>query len=576
MREAAAHTDAPAGRIRPFGDTGLLVEVPVDLDATDALRAVVSLRERWERSLAAQSDISLREGVTDLVPAARTVLVRFDPQRVPPSAVRAWLDRDLADPLDPLRRGAAIPTRVAPAEPDVEIGIRYDGPDLRETADLLGIPPERLVSAHLAATWTVAFTGFAPGFGYLVSEDWPFDVPRLPSPRTRVPAGSVGVAGVFSGAYPRSTPGGWRLIGSTSAPLFDPDAVSPALLRPGMRVRFREEGDLSDAGGVLGRDRREGGDVVRGRHERARLPHDTGAARGREAPRARSAPVLRVASPGLLTTIQDAGRLGAASLGVSVSGALDRGALRTANRLVGNEESAAALEITAGGFEADARADAWIAVTGAWGVLSVDGREIDHGVAHRWRRGERLRVDWFSAGARAYLAIRGGLEAPRVLGSAAADTLAGLGPAPLRTGDLLTLASAQAGEVPPSDLAPWSPPPSEIEVRLVPGPRTDAFTDASVEMLFEVAWRVGAAADRVGIRLDGPALERANTAELASEGMVPGAIQVPPDGSPTILLADGPVTGGYPVIATVLSGDLDLLGQAGPGTGVRFRHARTR
>lgn len=550
-------------RVRAFGDTALLAEVAEDLSAAEALRVVIALRERLADSQPA--------GLVDLVPAARTVLVRFAPREVAASVVRAWIEKNLTDALAAATPEAVL-HRASPADTDVEIGIRYDGPDLDETAALLGISPAELVSAHLAATWIVAFTGFAPGFGYLVSEDWPFDVPRLESPRTRVPAGSVGLAGSFSGAYPRSTPGGWRLIGATSAQLFDPDAASPALLRPGMRVRFREVADLPAAGPSLVR----GSSVHPLRLDAPRVHEIAAHAVMAEETDAVSRPLLRVEAPGLLATIQDAGRRGAGSMGVSVSGALDRTALRTVNRLVGNPEDAAGLEITAGGFEAIALADVWIAVTGAWGELTLDGHDIDHGAAHLWRRGTRLRMGWFTAGVRAYLALRGGIAAPRVLGSAATDTLAGLGPEPLRVDTVLTGGELDVHDVPASDLAPWSPPSPDVVIRLMPGPREDAFTPASRSALFEAAWTVGAAADRVGMRLEGPTLERSDAGELASEGMVPGAIQVPPSGSPTILLADGPVTGGYPVIATVVDADLDLLAQAGPGATIHFRHAPQR
>ncbi|WP_341578501.1 urea amidolyase family protein [Microbacterium schleiferi] len=530
-------------RIRAFGDTALLAEVPEDLSAAEALWVVIALRERLANSQPV--------GVADLVPAARTVLVRFASREVAPSLVRAWLEKNLGAALAAATPDA-LSRRASPDDTAVEIGIRYDGPDLDETAALLDIRPAQLISTHLAVTWTVAFTGFAPGFGYLVSEEWPFDVPRLASPRTRVPAGSVGLAGSFSGAYPRSTPGGWRLIGATSAPLFDPDAASPALLRPGMRVRFREVVDSSASGTPAS-------------HAVTAEQTDAGTRQ-----------LLRVDASGLLATIQDAGRRGAGSLGVSISGALDRTALRTANRLVGNAEDAAGLEITAGGFEAIALADVWIAVTGAWGELTIDGHGIDHGAAHLWRRGTHLRMGWFTAGVRAYLALRGGIESRHVLGSVATDTLAGLGPEPLRVDTVLCGGGLEVDDVPASDLAPWSPPSPDVVIRLMPGPRDDAFTPASRRALFEATWTVGAAADRVGMRLEGPRLERSDAGELPSEGMVPGAIQVPPSGSPTILLADGPVTGGYPVIATVLDADLDLLAQAGPGTTIHFRHAPQR
>ena len=128
--------------------------------------------------------------------------------------------------------------------------------------------------------------------------------------------------------------------------------------------------------------------------------------------------------------------------------------------------------------------------------------------------------------------------------------------------------------MPPLDLAPWGAPPEELELELAPGPRADWFDASALRLLFETVWTVSGAADRVGARLEGPELVRTVSGELPSEGMVPGALQVPPGGRPTVLLADGPVTGGYPVIAVVTDASLDALGQARPGTRIRFRHAR--
>ncbi len=238
------------------------------------------------------------------------------------------------------------------------LDVVYDGPDLADTAALLGVSPEALVAQHAAARWSVAFTGFAPGFGYLTSADWPYDVPRLEVPRTRVPEGSVGLAAGFTGAYPRETPGGWQLIGTTRAQLFDPDAASPALLSPGGRVRFRPVARRSPA-------------AARPLH---RVAEALGArTRAVASTRAEPAPGSACVEPGLLATLQDLGRPGAASVGVSTSGALDRAALRTANRLVGNAEGATVIEVTMGGFRATADADLWFAVTGAWGSIRLGG-----------------------------------------------------------------------------------------------------------------------------------------------------------------------------------------------------------
>ena len=514
--------EASGVRILPMGDRALLVEV-------GSLDEVLDLRDRLEASRP--------DGVVDLVPGARTVLVRVDPAVLTLGAAQAWVAGAKTD---------AAP-QVAASGSLVELDVAYDGEDLAETAHLLGVSADELVRRHTAAEWTVAFTGFAPGFAYLVSRDWTFDVPRLASPRTRVPAGAVGLAGAFSGAYPRETPGGWRLIGTTSAPLWAPDAASPALLPPGAHVRFRPVERVSAAAAA------------------SAAPVSTDEAGGG----------IRVIEPGLLATIQDRGREGAASLGVSRSGALDRTALGVANRLVGNRDDAAGVEVTMGGFRAVAERDVWVAVTGAWGPVRLGGHAVDPYTAHAWRAGEELQLDWFAHGARGYIAVRGGVDVPVMLGARATDRLAGIGPAPLAAGSTIAVGDDVAGRIPVAPPAPWGAPhDDELEIELAPGARADWFAPSALRLLFDETWTVTNAADRVGMRLDGPELPRRRDGELPSEGMVPGALQVPPSGRPTILLADGPVTGGYPVIAVATDAALDLLAQARPGTLLRFRHAR--
>ena len=284
---------------------------------------------------------------------------------------------------------------------------------------------------------------------------------------------------------------------------------------------------------------------------------------------------LRVVAARPLTTIQDLGRPGHASIGVSGSGALDRGALRLANRLVGNPEGAAGLEVTVGGFSAVFDTDAWIAVTGAWGDVRVAGLRIDPNHPVAVPSGSPVEIAPAQSGLRYYLAVRGGIDVPAVLGSRSRDILSGIGPAPLADGDVLAIGEHPPFPVSSVDIAPWSPPPAGVvEVPLVVGPREDWFPASALDALFTTAWTLSAASNRVGARLDGPPLKRVDRGELPSEGMVAGAMQVPPSGQPTVLLADHPVTGGYPVIAVVASGALDLFGQLRPGQAVRFRHAR--
>jgi biotin-dependent carboxylase-like uncharacterized protein len=289
---------------------------------------------------------------------------------------------------------------------------------------------------------------------------------------------------------------------------------------------------------------------------------------------------LRIVDPGLSSTVQDLGRPWRAALGIARSGALDRAALRLANRLVGNPENAAGVEITLGGLRAVADRDVWFALAGAWGPVALDGVVVDPYAAYEWPAGAELSVGWFDRGARGYLAVRGGLDVPPVAGSRSTDVLAGLGPPALSTGDLLPIGPAPGAPVPASLVAPWSGPGDGVradgvrEVELAPGPRASWFAASALHVLFEAVWTVTSDADRVGLRLDGPELARTRIGELASEGTVPGALQVPPSGRPTVLLADGPVTGGYPVIAVVTDAALDALGQVRPGDRLRFRHAR--
>jgi len=201
-------------RILPAGDRALLVELP-------HLDDVLALYDALDGGRPA--------GVVDLVPASRTIGVTVDPAVLPLSVAHSWLAN--TEPAAPA---------VAAEQRAVELRVRYDGPDLADVGALLGLSPAEVVSLHTGSVWRVAFSGFAPGFGYLVTDHDRLTVPRRVTPRTMVPAGAVGLAGEFSGVYPRSSPGGWQLIGSTDAVLWDAADESPALLSPGTVVRFVE------------------------------------------------------------------------------------------------------------------------------------------------------------------------------------------------------------------------------------------------------------------------------------------------------------------------------------------------
>lgn len=534
-------------------------------------------------------------GQTELVPAAQTVLVRFETARQAADFLAA---PDLPQASGDVRTHGRT----------VTIPVVYDGQDLTDVAAHLGMSEQAVIYAHTTGHWSVAFAGFAPGFFYLHRHDNVLDVPRRPTPRTSVPAGAVGLAGDFSGIYPRTSPGGWQLIGRTNAPLWDLTQNPPALLEPGMQVQFEAVRDLISAGQAGVQDAPTPAQQPRaGSHPVGSHPVDSEQA---DAPAAVPGEVLEVKNPGLLTLFQDSGRAGLTHWGVSPSGPADREAAAEANRLVGNCAGATVLENLAGGLKITALADVELALTGADAPAQItedaSGQAADpeQGAAQATdtplavrpytpfalKPGQTLNLGAPARGLRTYLAVRGGFAARTEAASASRDTLAGLGPKPLAAGERLSLASLPVAVVAdPAPVLPLPEPGKVLEIRALPGPRDDWFTPESLGRFAEVTWEVSQSSDRIGVRLllanapaDGGAgaqptdvqptdvLTRAVTRELPSEGMVAGAVQVPPSGEPVVFLADHPVTGGYPVIATVHPADLRLLAQAPPGTRLRF------
>ncbi|MFD3428700.1 5-oxoprolinase subunit C family protein [Nocardia fluminea] len=273
---------------------------------------------------------------------------------------------------------------------------------------------------------------------------------------------------------------------------------------------------------------------------------------------------------GPLATVQDLGRRGWFDSGVGQSGAADRGSLRLANRLVGNPEDFAAIEVLLGGLALRADGHLTVAVTGAPAPATVDGTPVGHASVLELDEGQVLRLGLANSGLRTYVAVRGGIDVAKVLGSRSRDTLSGIGPEPLAVGTQLPVGPAPR-TLPTVEFAPVRLPPEVLTVRACPGPRADWFTDP--DQLFRGSWTVSADTDRVGARLDraeGPPLVRSIGRELPSEGVALGSVQVPPSGQPVVFLADHPITGGYPVIAVVLDADVDRVAQARPGDRLLF------
>jgi len=524
----------------PIGEGGLLVFFPNRISSRINAR-VHALR----RALLTVAPA----GVIDLVPAYASLLVTFDPDRNSHSALAELMHGVLPTQVDGtgdmLQMGQ---THVVPVRYDGE-----DGPDLIETAKLNNVTPEQLVELHCSRTYRAYFLGFEPGFAYLGKLPGGLKAPRLATPRTKVTAGSVGLAGAQTAVYPLQSPGGWRIIGRTSLTLWDPYAREPSRINPGDSVRF-VPGDVEPA--------------VARNHARSHVPLN---------------PVFEVLAAQGLTTIQDLGRPGYAHLGVTTGGVFDIPAAMRANALAGNAADTALLELTWSGPELRARSNVTIALDGAGLECRVDGSLLPARMSWLVRRGSVIsfsRPGGANCGVRAYLAVAGGLDVPWALGSRSTSLQAHFGGQEgraLQAGDILGIAKPSemtgllAGKYWPGKMAEG--PEGEVELRFIPyRGRGEALAEARSQLIRN-GYRLTEQADRMGYRFapqDGAPLP-VRRGELLSFGVVRGAIQLPPGGYPLVLNVDHQTTGGYPVLGVVIRADWPLLAQLAPGTTVRFR-----
>jgi len=513
-------------RIRFSGDRAILVEVPTVEHAHGLSGA---LRSRPEL------------GIVDTIPAMMTVLVIADSSRRLRKIVRY------------LRSLHQLPLHASFGRA-IHIPVVYGGADLHDVAQYMGMSVDAVIQWHSTQTWGAAFAGFTPGFVYLVAEHGVM-IPRRETPRTSVPSGSVALASSYSAIYPRSSAGGWQLIGQTAVSLWDEFREDPALLHPGDTVTFlavQEKITVSNGQPSASIDNRD----------------------------AKKSADLTVVRPGVLAAFQDLGRQGKGELGVSPSGAMDEVALQSLNKALGNPEDFAAIETFATGFTMTAGTDQIVAVSGAVSQVTlfsdteqdVVNIEPSGSAPFTLRANQTLSINQTDYGNWSYISVRGGFDVEHILGSSSWDTLAGIGPKPLQAGSQLRVKPPLA----PSQVSTRAERVQQhhaavIVLRVTLGPRHDWFTADTRERFFSDAWLVTHSLNRTATRLSGKPLTRSRDDELHSEGIMRGAVQVPPDGQPLIFGADHPVTGGYPVLAVVIAADFSLAAQMRPGSSVRFR-----
>jgi biotin-dependent carboxylase-like uncharacterized protein len=457
---------------------------------------------------------------------------------------RAWPEADVVvgagtlavvgASVDDVRRFTAAPPAAVPAAPmhAHAIAAAYDGPDLDTVAETIGMQPGDVIAAHAGAEYVVELVGFLPGFAYLIAPPgWPLAVPRRPSPRPRVPAGSVGVAASFTAIYPSASPGGWNLIARVvDAVPFDPARDPPVLFAPGDRVRFVPVGDAAPP-----------------------VATEPGA------PPAPRGPGLLVIAAPACATVQDCGRPGQLGRGIPPSGPLDAEGFAAANAAVGNSSGEAAIEIPLGTLEVEARGGA---VT-----ISVDGEP-----AARLAEGERFRVRETDRAVR-YLAVRGGVDVPVVLDARATLAAARLGGhqgRPLRRGDFVGVGDREASSPAGAASVPAIDPEPVPDLIVDPGPHRDRFPAGAYDALLAGPWRVSRLGDRAGVRLEGARVPREGPDLALPVPMIRGAIEITTDGTPIVLGPDHPTTGGYPVLAVLRASSQAALARRRPGASVRL------
>lgn len=507
--------------LRALGDSAWLFEAG-GMDSRAQLDLVLKLVKLLEHHRIPE--------VRDVVSSFDSVAVHFDP--MDGERVLTWVTS-----LPPPVAGNADSNQIRTVTVPVVYGGEY-GPDLQDLASSLSCSEAEIIRLHTAAEYTVAATGFSPGFPYLLGLPPELQTPRRPNPR-RVVAGSVAIAGNQTGIYPVESQGGWRILGRTGLSLFNPHLPEPSLLAPGDRVRF------------LAVDRL---DVT---------PAHT------DPPNHCGEDKLEVLEPGAFTTVQDLGRPGYQALGVSPGGAADRVAAGVANRLVGNRDDAAVLECCMQGPVIRFHAAARVAFVGWSGLRS--GRPVEV------NPGETLDLRARMLAVRGYVAINGGISVPKVLGSRATDVRAGFGGhggRALKVGDRLPVGPGTEGPTLGNWWVNWprSERPHRItELRFLPGVQASWFSETAGRRLRSEIYQISPEFDRTGVRLEGPLLELEKPGELVSQPVVEGSIQVPPDGRPIVLLAERQTIGGYPQIGHVISADLPKLARCWPGSPVRFR-----
>jgi len=503
----------------------------------------------------------------DVIPGIDTLLVCLSFQSLEYQQIRSSARAYLQSALQEISSSKKLPEK---NELVYRIRVCYDpeiAPDLLSSAQQCKLTVREFINRHKNSQTYVDILGFVPGFAYCSGLDPSLRLPRLETPRTAVPAGSVAIAELQTGLYPQSTPGGWNVIGRTPDILFDAARVPPNLLTAGARVEFIEIN--------LDEYKKIQSDLAK---KIPRIEESASDANN----------TVEVLSAGSLTTIQDLPRYGYAHLALSSGGPVDLDSAALANALIGNPFNAVGLEITGVGPRLLFHVDAWVAWVGAPCEAKIDDKRILGNRPVRICQGQTLSFSSIQQGYRIFLAIAGGIDVQSILGGGGSHLSAGIGKKPIQKGELLRLSHAQLSDRVPllknmvdsgmnstkwSIASPIIPSPKTQFIHAIPSLHFDLLSPKEQDLLWKTVWTVSSQGNRMGMRLDSHFKITSPISGIASQGVWFGTVQLPPSGQPILMLSEHQTTGGYPRLLEVVSSERSKLAQMKPGD--KFQFIRT-
>lgn len=504
------------------------------------------------------------EWLMDVIPGVDTLLICLKFKDTRYSQTRAAARSLLEDYLVSIQKNkkATLANNVVH-----RVRVCYDpeiAPDLIASAEKCGLSLREFIKRHKNSEIRVDILGFMPGFPYCSGLDPSLKLPRLESPRTAVPKGSVAIAELQTGIYPKSTPGGWNVIGRTPDILFNPRSPRPSLLSPGDRLEFVEI-DLQEFKKRC-KDEEEKATQVKPAHRA-------------------SSQTIEVINPGLLTTIQGLPRYGYAHLALSAGGPVDKESALLANALLGNKEDAAGLEITGTGPRLLFHVDTWVAWVGAQCIGMIDGKACPGNRPVHIQKGQSLSFGAMTRGYRIFLAISGGIDSEFILGGRGSHLGADIGDKVIQKGDVLYLSQAHLAQEKPLfqqlsnasiQYPKWSiATPADFSssvqfIKAVPSIHFNLFSSEEQNQLSKTVWTVSSQSNRMGMRIDSDFKASKPITGIASQGICFGTVQLPPSGQPIIMLAEHQTTGGYPRLLEIIRSERSTLAQLKPGSKIQF------